>query len=62
MELIRRIRREVGALPWVARVSVRLEDHMCAEEMNAAVNDGRSFAEADTEAESGRGDREGVRR
>ena len=40
------IRREVGALPWVARVSVRLEDHMCAEEMNAAVNDGRSFAEA----------------
>ncbi len=40
------IRREVGALPWVARVSVRLEDHMCAEEMNEAVNSGRSFAEA----------------
>ena len=40
------IRREVGALPWVARVSVRLEDHMCADEMNEAVNHGRSFAEA----------------
>ncbi len=40
------IRREVGALPWVARVGVRLEDHMCAEEMNAAVNDGRSFSDA----------------
>lgn len=40
------IRREVGALPWVARVSVRLEDHMCAEEMNEAVNHGRSFADA----------------
>ncbi len=40
------IRDEVGALPWVARVSVRLEDHMCADEMNAAVNDGRSFSDA----------------
>jgi metal-sulfur cluster biosynthetic enzyme len=40
------IRREVAALPWVARVSVRLEDHMCAEEMNEAVSAGRSFADA----------------
>jgi metal-sulfur cluster biosynthetic enzyme len=40
------IRNEVGRLPWVSRVSVRLEDHMCAEEMNAAVNDRRSFADA----------------
>lgn len=40
------IRREVGALPWVTGVLIRLEDHMCAEEMNAAVNDNRGFAEA----------------
>jgi hypothetical protein len=40
------IRREVGALPWVTSVVVRLEDHMCADEMNAAVNQGRSFADA----------------
>ncbi len=40
------IRSEVGALPWVARVTVALQDHMCADEMNAAVNDGRSFAHA----------------
>jgi metal-sulfur cluster biosynthetic enzyme len=40
------IRDEVGALPWVTRVGVRLEDHMCADEMNDAVNQGRTFAEA----------------
>lgn len=40
------IRREVSALPWVQSVEVRLEDHLCAEEMNAAVNAGRSFADA----------------
>jgi metal-sulfur cluster biosynthetic enzyme len=40
------IRREAGALPWVAEVRVRLEDHLCAEEMNAAVNAGRSFSDA----------------
>lgn len=40
------IRREVGALPWVANVHVALEDHMCAEEMNAAVNNGQSFSDA----------------
>lgn len=38
--------REVGALPWVARVRVRLEDHMHAEEVMASVNGGRSFSEA----------------
>jgi hypothetical protein len=40
------IRREVGALPWVGGVVVRLEDHLCADEMNAAVNAGRSFSAA----------------
>lgn len=40
------VKRAVEALPWVARCTVRLEDHLCAEEMNAAVNEGRSFAEA----------------
>jgi metal-sulfur cluster biosynthetic enzyme len=40
------IRREVLALPWVARIRVRLEEHLSAGEMNAAVNAGRSFAEA----------------
>lgn len=38
------IRREVSALPWVETVEVRLEDHLCAEEMNEAVNKGESFA------------------
>ncbi|MFO1105926.1 MAG: iron-sulfur cluster assembly protein [Amaricoccus sp.] len=38
--------REVSSLPWVARVLVRLEDHMHADEVNAAVNDGRSFSDA----------------
>lgn len=47
------IRNEVGALPWVARVSVRLEDHMCADEMNAAVNDRRSFSDAFAMREDG---------
>lgn len=40
------MRTAVAALPWVGRVTIRLEDHMAAEEMNAAVNDGRSFADA----------------
>lgn len=39
------ISREVGALPGVARVAVRLEDHMHAEEVMAAVNGGRGFEE-----------------
>lgn len=40
------IREEVGALPWVRGVEVQLHDHMCAEEMNEAVNAGRSFSDA----------------
>ncbi|MEX3010577.1 metal-sulfur cluster assembly factor [Hoeflea sp. TYP-13] len=39
------IRREVSEIPWVAAVRVRLEDHMAADEMNAAVNEGRDFAD-----------------
>ncbi|TVQ53467.1 MAG: DUF59 domain-containing protein [Rhodobacteraceae bacterium] len=54
------IRREVGALPWVAGVKVRLEDHLCADEMNAAVNEGRDFAEAFANGD-GRGDLGAVR-
>ncbi|PZQ51272.1 MAG: hypothetical protein DI556_03620 [Rhodovulum sulfidophilum] len=41
--------REVGRLPWVARVRVRLEDHMHAEEVMAVVNGGRPFSEAFTD-------------
>lgn len=40
------IARELASLPWVARGTVRLEDHMYADEVNAAVNEGRSFSEA----------------
>lgn len=40
------IRREAGALPWATAVRVRLEDHLCADEMNEAVNAGRDFAAA----------------
>jgi metal-sulfur cluster biosynthetic enzyme len=38
------IKREVEALPWVRQAVVTLEDHMAAEEMNAAINAGASFA------------------
>lgn len=37
------IKREVEVLPWVARAVVTLHDHMAADEMNAAINAGRSF-------------------
>lgn len=37
--------REVGAVSGVTRVLVRLQDHMHAEEVMAAVNGGRSFSE-----------------
>jgi metal-sulfur cluster biosynthetic enzyme len=37
------IKREVEALPWVVRAVVTLQDHMAAEEMNAAINSGASF-------------------
>ena len=35
--------REVSSLPWVARATVRLADHMNAEEVNAAANSGRQL-------------------
>ena len=47
------IRTEVGALPWVSKVKIRLEDHLCGDELNAAVNEGRSFADAFAEREDG---------
>ncbi|SEA51264.1 iron-sulfur cluster assembly protein [Rubrimonas cliftonensis] len=40
------IREAVAGLGWPASIAVRLEDHLCAAEMNAAVDAGRSFAEA----------------
>ncbi len=39
------IKREVEELSWVTRVQVRLEDHLSADEMNAGVNEGRSFSD-----------------
>ncbi|MEO1680399.1 MAG: iron-sulfur cluster assembly protein [Pseudomonadota bacterium] len=54
------IRREVSALPWVQHVEVRLEDHLCAEEMNEAINRGESFATVFA-ARLGGGDLEEVR-
>ena len=39
------IHREVSALPWVSRVTVRLHDHMFAEQVNEGVNGGRRFRE-----------------
>lgn len=47
------IRREVSALPWVARVGVRLQDHCFAEKVNAGVNGARSFAEVFAEVTQG---------
>jgi len=43
------IKREVDALPWVGRTVVQLQDHMAADEMNAAVNAGGAFSDAFTE-------------
>lgn len=37
--------RELASLPWVARGTVRLEDHMYADEVNAAANGGARFSE-----------------
>ncbi len=39
------IHRELAALPWAARVTVRLLDHMWGEEIAAGVSQGRGFAE-----------------
>ena len=37
------IKREIEALPWVHQAVVTLQDHMAADEMNAAINSGASF-------------------
>ncbi len=37
------IKRQIEVLPWVAQAVVTLQDHMAADEMNAAVNAGASF-------------------
>lgn len=47
------IKREVDALPWANSSNVWLEDHMAAEEMNAAVNSGGSFSDAFAELRGG---------
>lgn len=47
------IKREVDALPWVNSSNVWLEDHVAADEMNAAVNDGGSFSDVFTELRGG---------
>jgi metal-sulfur cluster biosynthetic enzyme len=47
------IKREVEGLSWVERANVWLEDHMAAEEMNAAVNAGGTFADAFSELRGG---------
>jgi len=47
------IKREVDALPWVKSSNVWLEDHMAAEEMNAAVNSGGSFSDVFAELRNG---------
>ena len=47
------IKQQVEKLPWVSRANVWLEDHMAAEEMNAAVNSGGTFADAFTELRGG---------
>ena len=39
------IRREVSALPWVARVQVMLGEHMYAEKINRGIASGLSFTE-----------------
>lgn len=38
------IKREVEELSWVTRANVRLEDHLSADELNAAINQGKSFS------------------
>lgn len=37
------IKRQIEVLPWVGQAVVTLQDHMAAEEMNAAINSGASF-------------------
>ncbi|WP_119269419.1 iron-sulfur cluster assembly protein [Taklimakanibacter deserti] len=40
------IRRQVSALPWVTRVRPRLEDHMCADDINHGVQNDMPFDKA----------------
>ncbi len=40
------MRREVSALPWVSQVGITLGDHMYAETITTAMQDGRGFEEA----------------
>ena len=47
------IRREVSALPWAARVRVRLMDHCYGDRVNRAVNDGSGFDAAFAEFSDG---------
>ncbi len=37
------IKRQIEVLPWVGQAVVTLQDHMAADEMNAAINAGASF-------------------
>jgi metal-sulfur cluster biosynthetic enzyme len=37
------IKRQIEVLPWVGQAVVTLQDHMAADEMNAAINSGASF-------------------
>ena len=37
------IKRQIEVLPWVGQTVVTLQDHMAAEEMNAAINAGAAF-------------------
>ena len=46
------MRDAVSALPWVTRVTPRLQEHMCAEEVNRGVAEGLAFGAAFGEAGS----------
>jgi metal-sulfur cluster biosynthetic enzyme len=47
------IKQEVEMLPWVARVRLRLEDHLSAEDICAAVNEDRNFDDVFAELTDG---------
>jgi metal-sulfur cluster biosynthetic enzyme len=47
------IRREVQTLPWVTEAFVRIQDHMAADEMSAAVNTGGAFSDVFPELTKG---------
>jgi metal-sulfur cluster biosynthetic enzyme len=51
--MARDIRREVRVLPWVTDALVRIQDHMAAEEMSAAVNADKPFCEVFPELAKG---------